>query len=247
MELRICHLYNDILNLYGDRGNIICLQKRLHWRGIDCSLTKLPLGSTESLAPFDLVFIGGGMEFDTQLLSQELRSGRARELRAAVEDGVSFLAVCSGYQLLGSYCQDAKGEKTAMAGAVDMYTEAGGSRMTGNYVFTLGEKSGGHQIVGFENHLGRTWLSSGLEPLGTTSTGHGNNGRDCGEGLRYKNVFGTYSYGPVLPKNPALCDHILLTALERRYGKVSLEPLDDGVEQAAHSAIAEKIQRTENS
>ena len=103
MELKICHLYPDVLNLYGDGGNILCLQKRLAWRGIDVSVARLPIGSTESLAGFDLVFIGGGQDFEQQVLLEDLHRGRDRELLAAVDDGITILAICGGYQMLGAY------------------------------------------------------------------------------------------------------------------------------------------------
>jgi len=146
MKLKICHLYGDLLNLYGDRGNIISIKKRLEWRGIDCAVEKLNPGQRAVLSGYDLIFIGGGMEFDTRLIADDLRSGTASELKAAVEDGVGVLSICSGYQLLGQYCQDAKGVKTSMAGVVDMYSVCGKERMTGNYKFTLGEKSGGFEV-----------------------------------------------------------------------------------------------------
>ena len=241
MELKICHLYGDVLNLYGDRGNIITMKKRLEWRGIDCAVDKINPGQSASLAGYDLIFIGGGMEFDTRLIADDLRAGRAAELKAAVEDGVSLLAICSGYQLLGRYCQDGKGVKTPMAGVLDMYTVCGKERMTGNYKFVLGEKSGGYEVVGFENHQGKSYLADGVEPLGKVLCGHGNNGEDGGEGARYKNLFGTYSYGPILPKNAKLCDHILLTALERKYGLKELEALNDRAENEAFAAINARL------
>lgn len=237
MEIRICHLYSDVLNLYGDRGNIITMKKRLEWRGIDVAVKKLGLGQRGSLADCDLIFIGGGMEFDNELLSGDLRLGRSAELRAAVEDGVSLLAICSGFQLLGRYCQDEKGQRTEMASILDMYTVAGKERMTGNYKFRCTEESGGAEIIGFENHLGKTYLGEALEPLGKVVCGHGNNGEDGTEGARYKNLYGSYSYGPLLPKNPALCDRILLGALERKYGLRELEALSDKAEKAAFEAM----------
>lgn len=243
MELKICHLYCDVLNLYGDRGNMISMKKRLEWRGIDVRIKKLGLGQKSSLADCDLIFIGGGMEFDNALLAEDLRSGRAAELRAAVEDGVSLLAICSGFQLLGQYCEDEKARRTAMAGLLDMYTRAGEERMTGNYSFVCGDKSGGSEVIGFENHIGKTYLGTGLEPLGKILCGHGNNGEDGTEGVRYKNLFGSYSYGPLLPKNPALCDHILLTALERKYGHAELSPMEDVSEKAAYQAMSERLSK----
>ena len=121
MELRICHMYPDVLNLYGDRGNVICMTKRLEWRGIDVSVTKLPIGDSRSLADFDLIFIGGGQDFEQQVLLSDLHRGKDREIKAAVEDGAPFLCVCGGYQLMGRYYQTHTGEKLPFIGALDLY------------------------------------------------------------------------------------------------------------------------------
>ncbi len=241
MELNICHLYPDVLNLYGDRGNVMCMKKRLGWRGIEAKVTRLTLGSPVSLSAYDLVFIGGGQDFEQQVLLEDLHRGRDREIKAAIEDGVCFLTVCGGYQMLGSYYETYDGKRCDFIGALDLYTVGAKKRMIGNYKFRLGESSGGSVAVGFENHSGQTFLGSGVEPLGTVLAGFGNNGQDGTEGARYKNVFGTYSHGPVLPKNPELCDYILLTALKRRYGTAELEALDDRAELAAHDEMCAKI------
>ena len=241
MELKICHMYPDVLNLYGDRGNVMCMMRRLAWRGIDGSVTRLPIGSSASLGDFDLVFIGGGQDFVLQVLLEELHRGKDREIRAAVEDGVTFLTICGGYQMLGSYYETHDGQRCDFIGALDLYTVGSEKRMIGNYKFQCGEDSGGSLVVGFENHSGKTWLGSAVQPLGKVLAGYGNNGEDGGEGARYKNVFGTYSHGPLLPKNPELCDFILSTALRRKYGKAELAPLDDAAELAAHDEMAAKL------
>ena len=241
MELKICHMYPDVLNLYGDRGNVICMTKRLRWRGIDASVTKLPIGDSRSLAGFDLVFIGGGQDFEQQVLLSDLHRGKDREIKAAVEDGVTFLTICGGYQMLGSYYETFDGKRCDFIGALDLYTKGSPKRMIGNYKFRCSPSAGGSVVVGFENHSGKTWLGSGLEPLGKILSGFGNNGEDGSEGAHYKNVFGTYSHGPLLPKNPELCDLILKTALERKYGSAELLPLDDGFELRAHDEMCAKL------
>ena len=241
MELKICHMYPDVLNLYGDRGNVLCMTRRLKWRGIDASVTKLPIGDSRSLAGFDLVFIGGGQDFEQQVLLSDLHRGKDREIRAAVEDGVTFLAICGGYQMLGSYYETFDGKRCDFIGALDLYTKGSVKRMIGNYKFQCSPSAGGSIVVGFENHSGKTWLGSGLEPLGKLLSGYGNNGEDGSEGAHYKNVFGTYSHGPLLPKNPELCDLILKTALERKYGSAELPPLDDSFELLAHDEMCAKL------
>jgi CobQ-like glutamine amidotransferase family enzyme len=236
MELRICHLYPDLLNLYGDGGNIRALENRLRWRGLGASVTPLPLGARDDLTGYDLLFIGGGQDFEQELLLADLAQGRGAALRSAIDDGVTVLAVCGGYQMLGESYQNQAGHRCGFLGAVDFSTVAGETRMIGNFAFRCGAESGGSVVVGFENHSGRTRLGPGVMPLGRVLSGCGNNGADGGEGVRWKNVFGTYSHGPVLPKNPALCDAVLETALTRKYGACTLAPLPDAEERAARAA-----------
>ena len=241
MELKICHLYPDVLNLYGDGGNILCLQRRLSWRGIDAAVTRLPIGSAVSLAPYDLVFIGGGQDFEQQVLLDDLHRGRDREIRAAADDGVVFLTICGGYQMMGHYYETFDGKRCDFIGLLDLVTVGAKERMIGNYKFRCTPAAGGSVVMGFENHSGKTRLGAGLEPLGSVLSGHGNNGEDGTEGAHWKNVFGTYSHGPMLPKNPEFADLLLSTALERKYGHAELAPLDDAAEKAAHDAISARI------
>ena len=241
MELKICHLYPDILNLYGDRGNVICMEHRLRWRGIDVTTTGVSIGEPLHAADYDLFFIGGGQDFEQEVLLGDLGVGKADEIKAAVVDGKTFLAICGGYQMLGAYYKTWDGVQCDFIGALDLYTIGSKERMIGNYMFTC-EELNGQTVVGFENHSGKTYLGSGVRPMGKVLIGHGNNGEDGGEGARYNNVFATYSHGCLLPKNPVLCDHILTTALAQKYGTVQLEPLDDTLEQNAHLYMKNRLQ-----
>ena len=241
MELKICHMYPDVLNLYGDRGNVMCMTRRLQWRGIETSVTKLPIGAGKSLSGFDLVFIGGGQDFEQQVLLEDLHRGKDREIISAIEDGVTFLTICGGFQMLGSYYETYDGKRCDFIGALDLCTIGSKTRMIGNYKFQCVPDAGGSVVVGFENHSGKTRLGSGVKPLGTVLAGYGNNGEDKTEGVHYKNVFGTYSHGPLLPKNPEFCDFLLKTALERKYGRAELAPLDDKAELFAHDEMCAKL------
>lgn len=240
MELKICHLYPDVLNQSGDAGNVSCFVKRLEERGITAHVTKLPVGEKRSLNGFDLVFIGGGQQLGQQELLEDLSRGRAADIRSAVEEGIIFLAIGGGLEMLGRYTQDTDGKRTEFVGAVDMYTVEHAQRLTGDYLFEC-EELPGVTIVAFSNHSGRTYLGEGVKPLGKIISGHGNNGEDGTEGLRYRNIFGSYGHGPLLPKNPELCDLILKTALERKYGSVELKALDDSMENAARETIYKRL------
>ncbi|MDD4507862.1 MAG: glutamine amidotransferase [Eubacteriaceae bacterium] len=240
MELKICHLYPDILNLYGDRGNVLCMQKRLQWRGMDVSVSTASVGESFKASDYDLFFIGGGQDFEQEVLLPDLQGAKTREIKAAIEDGKTFLAICGGYQMLGQYYKTWDGEQCDFIGAIDIYTEGIKKRMIGNYAFTFDELPGNH-VVGFENHSGKTYLGSGVRPMGRVLKGYGNNGEDHQEGARYKNVFATYSHGCLLPKNPALCDFILAETLKRKYGSVELSPLPDQLENSAHQYMEKRL------
>lgn len=243
MKLSICHLYPDVLNLYGDTGNIICLKKRLEWRGIDTEITLLPIGANADFSRFDLFFIGGGQDFEQEVLLTDLHSGKDKEILAAVEDEKVFLCICGGYQMMGQYYLTHTGQQCDYIGALNLHTVGSDVRMIGNYSFKCAEESGGSEIVGFENHSGKTYLGEGVSPLGTVLHGFGNNGEDQTEGARYKNVFGAYCHGPMLPKNPKFADLILQTALSRRYPSAVLPPLSDAFELAAHGYMANRMDK----
>lgn len=239
MELKICHLYPDVLNLYGDRGNLICMEKRLQWRGIDVSCSPISIGDNLAASNYDLFFIGGGQDFEQEVLLSDVSGKKTAEIKAAIEDGKTFLAICGGYQMLGAYYRTWDGQQCDFTGALDLYTVGTKDRMIGDYAFSCEEANA--VVVGFENHSGKTYLGSGVRPLGKVMAGFGNNGEDGYEGVRYQNVFGTYSHGCLLPKNPVLCDYILKTALERKYGTVDLPSLDDTLEQSANEYMVRRL------
>ena len=238
MELRICHLYPDVMNLSCDRGNLICMEKRLTWRGIDAAVTGVGVGEPLNAADFDLFFIGNGQPFDQELLLADAMQ-KKEQLLAAAEEGAVFLAICGGYQLLGNTYENENGKTFEGLGLLNVHTKYVGSRLVGDYAFACEEPE--TTAVGFENHSGKTWLDEGVLPLGKTCEGHGNNGEDGTEGARYKNIFASYAHGSLLPKNPVLCDYILKTALERKYGPVDLAPLDDTLDLAAHDYMVKRL------
>lgn len=233
--LRLGHLYPTLMNIYGDRGNIICLQRRCRLRGIQLEVT--PLGLRDPLDPeaFDILFVGGAQDREQRLVSEDLVNVKGEGLRDAVEAGVVLLAVCGGYQLAGHFYRGADGEELRGAGVLDIHTLHPGpqaKRLIGNLV---AEWEGG-KLAGFENHGGRTYLGSRAKPLSKVIRGFGNDGSSGCEGARYKNAFGTYLHGPVLPKNARFADRLLSLALERKYGDGTLEALDDALEERAQAA-----------
>lgn len=239
MELRIAHLYPDLLNLYGDRGNIQCMRMRCLWRGIDVKVTEYCLEDHVDFAREDIILLGGGSDREQQIVCRRLQELRD-EFRSFVEDGGCVLAVCGGYQLLGHYYDTQRGRMKGLS-VLDLYTEQGSPRLIGNVV--LGNEDPGrfpYEIVGFENHGGRTYIGSN-KPFGKVLSGFGNNGKDGSEGVLFKNVIGTYLHGPLLPKNPHVCDDLLRRALDRKYGSADLGPLDDRQELEANRYVVRRF------
>ena len=239
MKLTIGHLYPDLLNLYGDRGNIQCFRKRLNWRGIEAEVIPVLSGDNIDFSKLDIVLLGGGSDREQELVCGYLKEIR-KDFKEYVEDNGVVLAVCGGYQLLGEYYKTADKEIEGL-GILNIRTDSipGAPRLIGNVVLECaGMRS---HVVGFENHGGRTDIGDHT-PLGRVIRGYGNNGESGFEGVVYKNVIGTYLHGPVLPKNPELCDRLLLGALKHKYPDFdTLQPLDDSLEIKANEYMVNRI------
>ena len=215
-KIRIAHLYPDLLNLYGDIGNIICIKKRCEWQGIAVEINDINLNDEIDFKnkPADFLFLGGGSDRDQYLVCKRLLA-KKEEIKEYVENDGVLLAICGGYQLLGHYYMIK--EKTIEGLSIlDIYTkQEAKSRLTGNII--IENKELNTKITGFENHGGRTYIGSHTS-LGQVIQGHGNNGTDNSEGVIYKNTIGTYLHGPILPKNPILADDIISRILKKKYG-----------------------------
>ena len=236
MKLTIGHLYPELLNLYGDRGNVVCMVKRCLWRGIRAKAVEYHIGDRIDFSKLDIVLLGGGSDREQRIVCRELKKVQ-KEFKRYVEDDGVVIAVCGGYQLLGKYYRTREGMIEGL-GLLDIYTEQGDGRLIGNIVLDSGLSD--VPVVGFENHGGRTYLC-GHKPFGRVLYGAGNDGVSGYEGVIYRNVTGTYLHGPLLPKNAQVCDHLIERALERRYGPIELKELDDRMELAANEYICRRF------
>jgi lipid II isoglutaminyl synthase (glutamine-hydrolysing) len=233
LELRICALYPELMNIYADRGNLLMLERRCRWRGIAFSVEAADLGEELDPDGADLYYIGGGQDRDQELCAHDLAEVKREALHAVAARGGVILAVCGGYQLLGRSYQ--LGEETLPGvGLVDLWTVRGeGERLIGNAAIEVELEPGERRVLaGFENHGGRTHLGAATTPLGRVVRGHGNNGADGFEGVRVGSVIGTYLHGPLLPKNAWFADWLIATALGL---SLPLAPLDDELEAMAHA------------
>ncbi len=230
-KLVIAHLYPREMNIYGDLGNIIALVKRLEWRGFGAEVRPVEIGQPFDFSEVDIVFGGGGQDSGQLLVGTDLlRHGD--DLRAMAAAGVPMLTICGTYQLFGRGFTTVDGRELPGIDVFKASTIGSEVRMIGNIVVD----SPWGQLVGFENHSGQTILEPSQEPLGVVRKGNGNNPKSKREGAVSNNAIGTYLHGPILPKNPALTDHLLLCALQRKYKIAELEPLDDQLEKAAAKA-----------
>ncbi len=236
MVLKIGHLYPTLMSVAADRGNLFSIEKRCKWRGIGVEVDQIYVKQTPDFNKYDLLLFHGGADREMELASHDIQA-KAPSLKDAVEANTTVLCVCAGYQLLGHYYKPFEGPELKGVGVLDMYTEAGGTRFMTHMALECDLDGQGKKIlVGYENHSGRTYLGEKARPLGKVLAGWGNNDKDKVEGATYKNVFGTYLHGPVLPKNPWFTDLLIQRGLEKRYGKVELTPLNDKEENAAHDA-----------
>lgn len=219
-QLHLAHLYGDLLNTYGDIGNVLVLEYYAKQMDVELTSEVISLKTPFDSEKFDIAFFGGGQDYEQMIVSKDIQD-KKQALTAFIEAGGPMLAICGGYQLLGKYYIGADGQRIEGIGALDHYTKSqDNNRFIGDIVIENEET--GQKYHGFENHNGVTYLGEGERPLGKVLSGHGNNGQDQGEGAIYKNVYCSYFHGPILARNGQLAKRILLTALKRKYPEADL-------------------------
>ena len=221
IELNVCHLYGDLLNTYGDNGNLLMLKHRAKKRGVQFNIEIVSLNDPFDATKYDLVFFGGGQDFEQRIVSKDIQAKKEAITEYIENDGVT-VGICGGFQLLGHYYVDAAGNRINGIGALNHYTlNQDNNRFIGDIVIKNGEF--GETYKGFENHNGRTFLGEGVKPLGVVEMGYGNNGEDKTEGAHYKQTYCSYFHGPLLVRNTTLTDRILKEAVKKRFPKEAEE------------------------
>lgn len=257
MELKLGWLYPTLMSTYGDRGNVICLQRRCQWRNIPVTIIPLDQESAASaIAEVDLIVGGGAQDRQQEIVMRDLKGEKAEVLRQKLESGTPGVFTCGSPQLLGHYYEPALGQRIEGLGLLDIVSKHPGieaKRCIGNVVFEITasplaedlKKMGVEPLVlGFENHGGRTYLGN-VAPLGKVIKGYGNNGEDGTEGAFYHHAIATYSHGPLLPKNPFLADWLIEKALEQKYqATISLTKLDDSLALQGREAMFKRLDLT---
>ena len=232
--LRIAHLYASLLNVAGDGGNVVAIERRAAWRGIRTETVPIEVGDERDLEAFDIVFIQGGQDVEMAIAAADL-ARKAASFQRAIETGSVIFAVCAGLQLLGHRYIPASGPAIMGLGLLDLETRAGARRFMQHAACEVRFGEAPRTVVGFENHSGLTELGPGVRPFGRVLAGAGNNGRDGTEGAVAGTIYATYLHGPILPRNPWLADYLLRIALEHRVGgPIELTALDDALEDRSH-------------
>jgi len=233
--IHIVQLYPKDMNIYGDWGNVLTIKRRLEWHGYTPILTEYNQGDT---FPKDVdILIGGGGQDSGQTLIQDDLLKIAPRLKELVEADVPMLLICGLYQLFGNFFKTLDGTMIKGTGVLDLETHGGTERLIGNIVTKSSEFG---EIIGYENHSGQTYLGKGMTPLGLVQKGAGNNGHDATEGVRYKNVIGSYLHGSLLPKNPAIADFLIEKAVTKRYGEFTPTVIDDRFASMARTAALKR-------
>lgn len=255
MKIAIGWLYPTLMSTYGDRGNVICLQRRCQWREIEVEI--VPLKRETEVAELDRVDIivgGGAQDRQQEIVMRDLHGAKAEALQQKLAQGTPGVFTCGSPQLLGHYYEPALGKRINGLGLLDMVSQHPGieaQRCIGNLVFEitatpiaseleamLGEKP---VVIGFENHGGRTYLQD-VQPLGRVIKGYGNNGEDRTAGAFYQNAIATYAHGPLLPKNYFIADWLIEKALQRKYQtEIALTPIDDSLAIAGRKAMLQRL------
>lgn len=221
-NLTIVQLYPDDMNIYGDTGNALVLEKRAQWHGYDVTVHQYNIGDAFP-TDADIIIGGGGQDSGQDAIQDDLLA-RGETLKTLAKSGTPMLVICGLYQLFGHFFKTQDGHTIKGIGLLDVETHAGPERLIGNIV-THSPQFG--DVIGYENHSGQTFLGKQATPLGLVQKGAGNNGQDDTEGARYKNVIGSYLHGSLLPKNPALADFLIEQAAINKYGEFSPTVIDD--------------------
>lgn len=240
MELKLLWLYHDVMDLYGDRGNIQTLKHRCLQRGIECSVDTCGIDEEKKYDEYDLIFMGGGADKEQKVLSLDLLK-KKEGLQKALDSGTFFLLICGGYQLFGEYYEDSNQNKIEGLKFLNHYTIArtDKKRCVGNIIVDANLDGEIIQICGFENHGGQTENVS--SPLGKVIFGHGNQYKSEFEGVYTGQILGTYLHGPLLPRNAKLADFIIRKSLNKRYSHIELLPLDDTLENGALNMMINRL------
>lgn len=233
--ITILQLYPRDMNIYGDYGNALVLKRRLEWRGYSAQLISYNPGDH---FPSDVdIIIGGGGQDSGQLKIQADLQLIAPQLKALAEKGTPMLMICGLYQLFGSFFETASGSVIDGISLLDVKTYGKSERLIGNTIIESPEFG---TIYGYENHSGQTFLALKTKPLGKVRLGAGNNTEDVFEGARYHNVIGSYLHGSLLPKNPAIADFLIKTAVINKFGTFDEGAIDDTFAQAARRTAAKR-------
>ena len=243
LSLTVGWLYPELMSTYGDRGNVICIQKRANWRGIDIKILPIIISTpAKNIELIDILFGGGAQDEEQAIVIADLKKEKGIVIKKLIEDNLPALFVCGSPQLMGHYYEPSEGRRLEGLGIFDMTSVHPGKRSKRLIGNIAAKTIDGDIIIGFENHGGRTYLGENAKPFAKVLKGYGNNGEDGTEGVVYKNAIGCYFHGPLLPKNPEIADMLIKKAIKRKYQKdIVLTLLDDSLAHKAKEIMLKRL------
>ena len=234
MKITIGHLFYDILNLYGESGNISALKYALKKQGVEVEIKELSLNDELYLGDLDLVYMGAGTE-ENQMLALNYLKKYLPYISQEVLGGKFFLVTGNSVELFGTHIQDGE-NKIETLGIFHYFTERTKERLVSECVFK--HKKVDDLILGFENHQGI--LRKVSLPMFEVIKGYGSE-KDAGvEGFKHNSFRGTYLLGPILARNPKLLEYFIHELISRKDKNFEFKSLDLEIAQMAHDKFMDK-------
>lgn len=232
LSLKIIQIFPKYLDLCGVGGNLLTLEKRCKWRGINVEIVKVN-SIDDMIFDFDICLIGGSSQENQTQIANELNILKDSLKEACSQKKVIF-GLAEGFQLLGNYFELKNGDRIKGLELLDMHSIVYGERFVSPVIANC-DLITQKKLIGFENHASKTFLHNTTKSLAKIINGSGNNGQDKTEGAQNGTVFGTNLNGPVLPLNPEFADYLLELSLSKKYNdNIKLNKLNDTFE---HSLI----------
>ena len=210
-KIHIAHLYYDLMNLYGESGNIAALEKGFNNQDMFTEITKLTVNDKIDFNKYDIYYIGCGSENNQKIVIENILKYKEK-IKNAIDNGKHFIFTGNSYELLGKYIEKVNGEKIETLGIFDFYTKEIDTRIIGEEIMECSFFK--EPIIGFQNR--QCVLNNNKNHLFEVLNGHANNYKSNNEGIHYKNLYATYLLGPLLIRNPLLKEHIIKEILEKK-------------------------------
>ena len=225
MEIKLLHLYYDIMNLYGEYGNIKILEQHLKDQGFEVIVDKKSIGETKDFKQYDFIYMGCGTERNQETILKDILEEK-EELKSFIEEGKTILLTGNSFEILGKSIDG----KPALE-FLDFETEHTKNRETADVICASNNLN--NKVVGFINTM--SVIKNNDKPLLKIEWNSESSKVDEPEGIIYKNLMGTHLIGPLLIRNPEVLRMIIEKICKSKdenfkYKKIQYEDEQNGYE-----------------